>query len=171
MPYLALMSAISSAIFFGLRTRQSLPMRFLRSQKVQLKGQPLVAIIVAKCFCLEKTSKYFSIGKRCLAGKGRESRFSIKGRGGVIIISLSFLKDSPWIWSKSKLFLPSNLSVNSIIVNSPSLITAKSKLPSFNESIGMEVALGPPKTVIILGSIAFILSARFLANLKLQVIA
>src|SRR5271157_1442172 len=91
-------------------------------------------------------------GKRCHAGKGSASRFSMKDLDAVFITIPSFdLNAMPLIVASISLSLSGNILGNSTIVSSPSPMTTTSAYPFLTTYFQLIVAHGPPRRIIALG--------------------
>ena len=96
---------------------------------MQLKGQPLPVITLP----WEARARYRDRGKRCLAGRGSSSKFSIKLRL-VVNLAPSDLKAIPSIYSS---FLP--LTISSMVCSPSPITTISIHGASLSVSTGAKV--------------------------------
>ena len=102
---------------------------------------PLIGIFLA-------ASKNSFIGNKWRAGKGNSSKFSINGRGAVVIIWLFSIKLRPATFFKSWRCPVSMVLASSSIVISGSPITTKSTLVCVRHSLGREEACKPISAIL-----------------------
>ncbi len=159
--------SISFITFVGVNPRTTLPQFAGVAQNMQVKGHPLLVIMLAartKPFPGTSIVKlYLSQGSRWRAGKGRLFRSLMCTRGEFWIIFPLWRKESPQTLRRSP--LPSKAWVSSTIVSSPSPDTIASiSLMLERVSYAVVVQCGPPKTTNV-GEYA---SLATLASLKLK---